>query len=355
MPRAQSFAAFRPNTLAVALAAGMLLVAILAGPTLAVGGSEFVSLTNVQRASVGLGPVSLSSPVDQIAVERGNQMAAADVLAHNLPYVTDRLGQLGVCWSAVGEIIAWEKGYPTHSYQRTIDQWWASAGHHAIMVGDYNVAGGSWSVSSTGGTYSVMIFVKTCPGTPTAAPASTAPAITWRWPGSAATGASPATAVSVRFSEAVQGVSGSTFVLRDSVTGSILAAAVSYDGTTWQAALRPNAWLQLGHAYRVSLSSSIRDAGGTSLAFTSWTFTTAAAQSFSPAHLVSFSSGKHIGYRFATNGAVLASKAYALSRSSTASATKRALVAGHPGTWYLISNGVWAGYWVQASSGVVLH
>jgi hypothetical protein len=355
VPGAQSFAIFRPSTLAGALAAGMLILGILAGPTLAVGGSELVSLTNVQRASVGLGPVSVSSPVDQIAIERGNQMAAADVLAHNLPYVTNRLGELGVCWSAVGEIIAWESGYPTHSYQRTIDQWWASPGHHAIMVGDYNVAGGSWSVSSTGGTYSVMIFVKTCPGTSTAPAASSAPTITWRSPGSGATGASPAIAVSVRFSKGVHGVSGSTFVLRDSVTGSILAAAVSYDGTMLQAALRPSAWLQLGHAYRVSLSSSIRDAGGTSLAFSSWTFTTATAQSFSPARIVSFSSGKHIGYRFAANGAVLASKAYTLSRSSTASATKRALGAGHSGTWYLISNGVWSGYSVQASSGVVLH
>src|SRR6266513_3698922 len=54
------------STLVVALAAGALLLGIVAGPALAVGGSEFVSLTNVERASVGLGPVSLSSPVAQI-------------------------------------------------------------------------------------------------------------------------------------------------------------------------------------------------------------------------------------------------------------------------------------------------
>jgi len=354
VPRAHSIVTVRRSTLVVALAAGALLLGIVAGPALAVGGSEFVSLTNVDRALVGLGPISLSSPVDQIAVERGNQMARADVLAHDLPYVTTRLGQLGVCWTGVGEIIAWEKGYPTHSYQRTIDQWWASPGHHAIMVGDYNVAGGSWSVSATGGTYSVMVFVKTCASTSTP-PTNPAPTITSRSPTSGATGVSPATSVSVRFSEAVQGVSALNFVLRDAVTGGIVAASVSYDGTTLQALLRPGQWLALGHSYRVSLSSSIRDAGAASLAFTTWTFKTAMVQVFSPARLVSFSSGKHVGYRFASNGAVLATKAYTLARSSNASATRRALIAGRSGTWYLIGNGVWAGYWMQASNGVVLH
>ena len=354
MPRAHSIVTSRRSTLVVALAAGALLLGIVAGPALAVGGSDFVSLTNVKRASVGLGPVSLSSPVDQIAVERGDQMAKADVLAHDLPYVTTRLGQLGVCWTAVGEIIAWEKGYPTHSYQRTIDQWWASPGHHAIMVGNYNVAGGSWSVSTTGATYSVMVFVKTCASTSTA-PTNPAPTITSRSPASGASGVSLAASVSVRFSEAVQGVSASTFVLRDAATGSILAATVTYYGSTLQAVLRPSQSLAMGHSYRVSLSSSIRDAGGASLAFVSWTFQTTTVQSFSPARLVSFSSGKHVGYRFASNGAVLASKAYTLLRSSTASATTRARGAGHSGTWYLIGNGVWAGYWMQASSGVVLQ
>ena len=354
MPRAIPNVINHRTTLAVIASVGLLL-GMAAGPTIATGGSDFVSLTNVKRALVGLGPVGLSTPVDQIAVERGGQMARADVLAHDLTYVTTRLGQLGVCWTGVGEIIAWEKGYPTHSYQRTIDQWWASPGHHAIMVGDYNVAGGSWSVSSSGGTYSVMVFVKTCAPTSTGPVGNPPPTVTWRSPASGATGVSPATAVSARFSEAVSGVSASTFVLRDAVTGTVLSAAVTYDATAKQATLRPTHWLGLGHSYRVSLSSSIRDTGGASLAFTSWTFKTATVQAFSPTRTVSFGSGKHVGYRFASNGTVLASKPYTLARASSASGSRRALIAGHSGTWYLISNGVWAGYWVQASSSVVLH
>jgi hypothetical protein len=332
----------------------MFLIGAFVAPTLAVGGSQYVSLTNVKRASVGLGPVALSAPVDQIAVERGNQMAAADTMAHNLSYVTTRLGQLGVCWSAVGEIIAWESGYPTHSYQRTIDQWWASSGHHAIMVGDYNVAGGSWALSRSGGTYSVMVFVKTCAPPPPVS-GTAPPTITWRSPGVGATGVSPATAVSVRFSQAVHGVSASTFVLRDAATGTILAASVTYYPSTLRAMLRPSRWLALGHTYRVSLSSSIRNDAGKSLAFTSWTFKTESVQGLSPARLVSFSAGKHVGYKFAASGRVMSKRAYTLSRSSSASAIKRALITGHSGTWYLLGNGVWAGYWVQASTGVVLH
>ncbi len=151
---------------ALALAA---VAAMPATPALAVGGQTYVDLTNVKRASVKLGPVGFSSALDKISVERANQMASKDVLAHDMTYVSNRLKQLGVCVAGgIGEIIAWEKGYPTYDYQRTIDQWWASAGHHAIMVGDYNAAAGSHANSASGATYSVMIFAKLCQAPSTA-------------------------------------------------------------------------------------------------------------------------------------------------------------------------------------------
>jgi putative cell wall-binding protein len=163
------------------LARGLLLllagVALVAGslpaPAAAVGGDSYVQLSNQKRASGGLAPVALSAAADQIAVERAEQLAASDVFAHDMAYVGRRLKEIGVCHSTYGEIIAWEKGYASYSYQRTIEAWWASPGHRAIMVGDYNGAGGSWSVSSKSGiTYSVMIFVKLC------APAATQSATT---------------------------------------------------------------------------------------------------------------------------------------------------------------------------------
>jgi uncharacterized protein YkwD len=321
----------------------------------ATGGDQFVSLTNVKRASVGKGPVALYAPVDQIAVERGNQMARNDVMAHDLTYVSSRLTQLGVCWTGVGEIIAWEKGYPSHSYQRTIDAWWASPEHHAIMIGDYNVAGGSWSVSASGATYSVMIFVKTCSPVASALSTDAPPSVVARSPGSGASGVILYPVVKVGFSEAVRGVRTTDFVLRDAATGAILSAAVSYDSTTHSATLDPTPALGLGRAYRVSLSGSIKDSTGQSLPWTSWTFRATTTQSFNPQRTVSFAAGTYTGYRFSSTGVILGRKSYRLGRSSAAPTSKRAIIAGQSGTWYYITAGVWTGYWVRASTGVVLH
>jgi hypothetical protein len=322
----------------------------LAAPALATGGTEFVSLTNVKRASVDLGPLVFSAAVDTIAVERGKQMAKADVLAHDLTYVTTRLAQLGICWTGVGEIIAWEKGYPTHSYQRTIDAWWASAGHHAIMVGAYTVAGGSWSLSATGATYSVMIFVKTCGG----AVDTTAPTVVSRSPGAGAGWVSLTTGVSAGFSEQVRGVGTGTFVLRDVTTSTTVSASVSYDSTSHTAKLRLATTLRFGHWYRATLSSSIKDLADNPMTTTSWSFR-ASLQRFDPARSVSFSGGTHVGYKFSSGGAILGTKSYTLSRTSGASTDRRALVPTHSGTWYYVTNGVWAGYWMQASASVTLR
>ncbi len=67
---------------------------------------------------------------------------------------------------------------------------------------------------------------------------------------------------------------------------------------------------------------------------------------------VYFAAGTHIGYAFNSGGGITASKAYTLTRSSWANATKRATIAGRTGTWLYIANGIWAGYWVRESSDV---
>jgi Bacterial Ig-like domain len=337
--------------LAAALVLSPLVAGLQAAPVYATGSGSFVSLANVKRAGVGLGPVSMLASVDQIAVERGGQMAAADVLAHDLTYVTTRLGQLGVCWTGVGEIIAWQSAGMAQSYQFTIDQWWASPGHHAIIVGDYNVAAGSWSVSASGGTYSVMVFVKTC--SPLVA-TNVAPAVVARSPGSGATGVTLTPSVSVSFSEAVQGVSTSTFVLRDASSGAVVGSTVSYDATAHRAVLRPGSRLALGRTYRVTLSSSIRDAAGSSLAATSWTFRATTSQAYNPARLLHIAAGVHVGYRFSSTGAILARRSYTLARGSSAPTSRYALIANRTGSWFYVTAGVWAGYWLPASSSVTL-
>jgi putative cell wall-binding protein len=157
-----------------AVLAALTLTAVFAAPAAAVDGDKYVALANQKRASVGLPPVSLHAKVDQITVERANHMASKDDFRHDLAYIEARLKALGVCYTTYGEIIAWELNYPTYDPARTMESWWKSTGHHNIIVGNYNVAGGSHSKSTaTNKIYSVMLFVKLCSSsttTPTPAP-----------------------------------------------------------------------------------------------------------------------------------------------------------------------------------------
>lgn len=151
----------RPAALLLALS----LLAAFAAPAAAADGAAYVALANAQRATVSLPAVTLSAAVEQVTAERAAQMAQGDTFTHNMPYVAQRLGQLGVCVTTYGEIIAWESGYATYDPARTMGQWWRSSGHHAIIVGDFNAAAGSHATSAASGKlYSVMVFVKLCPG-----------------------------------------------------------------------------------------------------------------------------------------------------------------------------------------------
>lgn len=145
-----------------AIVAALVLLLTLAAPVAAVGGAEYVQLTNAKRASVKLGPVSLHAAVDQVAVERANHMARHDDFTHDMAYVASRLTALGVCYTGYGEIIA----YTTRSDytpSNAIERWWVSSGHKAIMTGNYTHAGGSHTRSTTTNTmYSVMVFIRLC-------------------------------------------------------------------------------------------------------------------------------------------------------------------------------------------------
>jgi len=151
----------------IGLITALTLVAAFAAPAAAVDGAQYVQLANAKRASVDMPPVSLVAAVETVSHERANKLATTDFFAHDLDYVASRLKALGVCFTTFGEIIAWERGYPTYDPARTIEQWWASTGHHAIMVGNYNGAGGSHKTSpASNKIYSVMIFVKLCSAPP---------------------------------------------------------------------------------------------------------------------------------------------------------------------------------------------
>jgi hypothetical protein len=95
-------------------------------------------------------------------------------------------------------------------------------------------------------------------------------------PADAALKVSQASNVKATFSEAVQGVSATTFRLR-SPSGTVVPAAVTYDAASKTATLNPTASLAADTAYTATLTggeTAIRDGANGPLETVSWSFTT---------------------------------------------------------------------------------
>jgi hypothetical protein len=314
---------FPMRLIGIALALAVLLSAALGtATTLAVGGSEFVSITNEYRVSKGLAPVSLHAAVDRIAVERADQMAKTKTFAHDMDYVKSRLQQLGVCWSNVGEIIAWEGGYPSHSYERTMAQWWGSPGHHAIIVGDFNAAGGSWSVSSNGKTYSAMIFIKTC-----GASATTKSTVASIGRVVLASG----THVGYLFNGST--VVGSKAATLSRTSGADVSARQKINGKTY---LKIANGIWAGYWVLESYRAYIPGY------FDRMTYP-------SPIRLV-FDEGTHIALKYYSSGNWYARIKSTFSRRSGADATQWAIINGK--AHFYVVNGMFAGYWIPDKTNV---
>jgi subtilisin family serine protease len=104
-----------------------------------------------------------------------------------------------------------------------------------------------------------------------------APTVTGYSPGSNALLVRRSSNISATFSEAVQGVGASTFLLRNASTGAAVAAAVYRNGTTNQWILDPQQVLAAKTTYIVTLAgggAAIRDLAGNPLSNRSWQFTT---------------------------------------------------------------------------------
>jgi hypothetical protein len=135
-----------------------------AGRVEAAGGDSLVSVVNRYRSNAGLGPVAMHGTLDALAVERSNEVAAAQVLGHDFEALKVRFAQTGVCWEAFGEIVLRNSRL---DYEAFILQWYNSPTHNAQMLGtSYTHAGGSWTQGADGRYYAVMIFVKLCGSSP---------------------------------------------------------------------------------------------------------------------------------------------------------------------------------------------
>ncbi|MGL3807530.1 Ig-like domain-containing protein [Paeniglutamicibacter sp. R2-26] len=99
------------------------------------------------------------------------------------------------------------------------------------------------------------------------------PTVTGRTPAANATNVSRTGNISATFSEAVTGANGTNIRLT-SPSGATVGAVVTYNSASRTATLNPSATLAANTRYTVRLSSGIRDAGGNSLAATTWSFTT---------------------------------------------------------------------------------
>jgi subtilisin family serine protease len=128
--------------------------------------------------------------------------------------------------------------------------------------------------AATTGTPNRLLYLDPSAGTVTAPPTVTA-----RTPGAGSTAVAAGSNVTATFSTAVQGVAGSSFLLKNAA-GSVVPAEVIYNATTRTATLDPTSNLVSDTKYTATLiggTAAIRDAAGTPLTSTSWTFTTGPA------------------------------------------------------------------------------
>lgn len=154
---------------------------------------------------------------------------------------------------------------------------------------------GSYSACSSGqvftvqadGTYTFSVQASDARGNFGAADSHTwtvdtaAPTVDTVSPEDGATGVAAGTNVTATFSEAMNPgtITGQTFTLKEQGSSSQLGATVSYDSTTKKATLDPSTDLAPNTTYAATLTTTVKDAAGNTLARDfSWTFTTNVAQ-----------------------------------------------------------------------------
>ncbi|HKO34782.1 MAG TPA: CAP domain-containing protein [Candidatus Limnocylindria bacterium] len=317
------------RTIAMLLAALLITAVTLAAtaPVRAAGGDGLREAANGYRQEHGLDPVIGTALLDDIATRRAARMARDNTLEHDMAYVSQRLNDSGVCWSAFGEIIAWEN-YPDYSADRVVRLWWDSdKGHHEIMMGEgYNAAGGAWDTAGDGGHYSVMVFVTLC-------------------------------------GQSVAGEPGSVLYPDDRYDphrelvlyeGRITAYRLNRSGDVLsQKVVKPSKTLHLSSSGRTRANGKawLKVSSGVLAGYwvreTSHSFVRGLTQrdSFEPDKHVTLERGRYLGLRFDWLGRIKASKTYTFGHERTVSASAHAVINGRH--YLMLSSGPLAGYWLR--------
>jgi hypothetical protein len=160
-----------------------------------------------------------------------------------------------------------------------------NGGERYVLDPTANLAGNTaYTVTLTGGAQAIRnaqgipLPTTSWSFTTVAAPGdTTAPTITARTPGVGATAVLRGANLNVTFSEAVQGVTDTTYTVTPVAGGPALAALVTLNATGRVATLNPSAALAANTQYRVNVTggaTAIRDLANNPLASADWTFTT---------------------------------------------------------------------------------
>jgi uncharacterized protein YkwD len=326
-PAVRTFHTPTPRVLVLLLVALMTLGALAqATPVRAFGGDGLRQAANAYRTDRGLNPVVGTALLDDIASRRAARMAADNRLRHDLDYVSDRLNAAGVCWSGFGEIIAWERGYPDYSSERTMQQWWESDGHRAVMMTpEYNAAGGAWDTASDGGHYSAMVFVVLCGDAISVEPGHKLyPDTSYDPDRLLVLKAGRVTGYKLDRSGTVMAQKSMRLAHKDWARS---AGIAHVNGKAW---LKVSTGAFAGYWVEQSPETFVR--GRTDM------------DRFDPEHRVRLEAGRYEAFRFDWMGRATKSKSDWLGRSKTFTIAARAVINGK--RFYLLSSGPLQGYWL---------
>ncbi|CAN5654178.1 hypothetical protein BH20CHL7_BH20CHL7_04220 [soil metagenome] len=125
-----------------------------------------LAITNSKRAALGLRALRWDARVAAMARARAEYMAATDTMNHsqaNGTTVFDLIGESGIAWYGVGEILAWNNVTDLdYSVAFAVHGWMESATHKAIVISsDFNYVGFGMAVSpKTGIRYYAGVYLK---------------------------------------------------------------------------------------------------------------------------------------------------------------------------------------------------
>jgi uncharacterized protein YkwD len=316
----------RSRLLAAGLAAAFTLASLaLAAPVQATTRCDGLRASaNEERVERSIPRVQGRWILDSIADARADQMRDARDLEHDMDYVRYRLNKADVCWTSFGEIIAWRSG-GSYSYDGTINQWMNSDPHRDILLGSgFNAAGGSWATASDGSHYSVMIFVTLC--------GSELSTSTGLQPGQEYSPDRPMIFVKGKHTAYKLG-SGGQVLSSKTVTFSSRTRAQSTGRTKvdGKAYLKVTSGALSGYWVRETPRSYVR--GMT------------AKTTYASPRAIAVAEGTYTGYTFDSLGRVTGKRTGTLAWNSGADASARAIINGKP--FFLVKNGMWAGYWLR--------